>query len=148
MCDYWKITIGAYKTRIQRNWSLEKTLTTPMNTAYQPKSCTDPYGNEFQSKTKLYQAYGLSWSNINQRIKSQKPMIEVLGIIPLLNQHIKNYTFDSHLTIKQPFNHTTDGIYTPKYFICMIDNHEVMMTYETIIQYCEQHLPPEKNPMK
>lgn len=148
MCDYWKITTYAYTKRTQQNWSLEKTLTTNTDRKNQPKSCTDPYGNEFQSKSKLYQAYGLSWGRIHQRIKSQKSTIEILGIIPLLNQHIKNYTFNNHLTIKQPFNHTTDNRYTPKYFICIIDNHEVMMTYKAIIQYCKQHLPPEKNPIK
>ena len=80
MCKHYCISRKAYTDRLKRNWSQESALTTPTTDRYQ-----DHLGKKFQSKTKLYQAYGLSWDNICQRIRSQKPMIEVLGIIPLLN---------------------------------------------------------------
>lgn len=125
--------------------SLEDTLTTPVS-AQKIKSI-DPYGNIFPTLKDMFQAYNVRKSNLSDNLS----LIEELHIIRRLTSYIRNYTFDEHLTIQRAVNHnqnTSSSVYKPKYFACIFDGHEVMLPYTWIIQYCEQHLPPEKNPMR
>ena len=138
MCKYWNVNNMTYKLRIEHGMSVEEALT-------YDSTCQDPYGNIFQSKTEMGQAYGVTQ---NKMYNMKKSLIEQLNIIPMLTCCIKNYTFDTHLTILTAVNHTINRKYAPKYFACIFDGHEVMLTYKTLIDYCMENLPEDKNPMK
>ena len=143
MCRFWDIPVSAYENRVdKRHWSSERALTTPL------QEYIDIYGNQFKNRKEMCDAYHISMVTFRDNMQNDKSLIEALRIIPLLSQHVKNYTFDKHLIIIEAFNHKNKASYTPKYFICLFDDHEVILPYKWIIQYCEQHLPPEKNPMR
>ena len=145
MCKYWNILRGTYESRIHSGMSLEDTLTTPVSA--QKIESIDPYGNIFPTLKDMFQAYNVRKSNLSDNLS----LIEELHIIRTLTSYIRNYTFDEHLTILHAVNHnknTRSSVYRPKYFACIFDGYEVMLPYKWIIQYCEQHLPPEKNPMR
>ena len=146
MCKHYNISTHTYYVKKRKNISLENILTTPIRHSTKKHTTVDPYGNEFSSETIMAKTYHVSVSNWK---RDKKSLIERLKIIPSLNRHIQNYTFDPHLTIMKPVNHNNQqGAYTPKFFICIFDGYEVMLPYTWIIQYCEQHLPPEKNPIQ
>lgn len=147
MCEHWGINVVTYSYRTDKyKWSQEKALTTPPEIQ---EILTDPYGNTFDNITDMCDLYKINHTTYNARLNAEKSMIETLGIIPVLSHTTQNYEFDKSLTIVEAVNHKNkSGGYTPKFFICIFDGHEVMLPYQWIIQYCEQHLPPEKNPIK
>lgn len=147
MCEHWNIHVQTYTKRIEKQkWSQEQALTTPLEIQ---EIIKDPYGNTFDSISSMCDIYEMNKTTHRARFHAEKAMIEILGIIPVLSHTIQNYKFNEHLTIIEAINHThKSGSYTPKYFACTFDGQEVMLPYQWIIQYCEQHLPPEKNPMR
>lgn len=140
MCKYWNVSVTTYRNRLKQNISQEKALTGDTH--------IDPYGNTFPTRQKMYNTYNITRSK-GRHLCTTASMIEALNIIPLLNAQIKNYRFNQKLTIiKCVKQEHKKGNHKPNYFICMFHGHEVMLPYQWIIQYCEQHLPPEKNPVK
>lgn len=143
MCEHWDISVSAYESRINKyHWTLERALTTSV------KEFKDVYGNQFKNNKEMCKAYHVNADTFKSRIYDNKSMIEALGIIPLVNQHIENYIFNENLTIIKPVSDKNKASYIPKYFLCIFDGHEVMLTYKWIINYCMEHLPKDKNPMQ
>lgn len=145
MCRHWNIEISTYTYRVDKyGWSQEKALTTPPIDS----QVTDPYGNIFETQKDMCDVYQVNRAIHDNRLREQKSQIEALGIIPVLQSRLKNYVFDNNLTIVEPINHANTSNYTPKYFACLLNGHEVMLTRKRIIEYCMENLPEDKNPMK
>lgn len=141
MCEHWGVHVKTYTSRMESpNWTLEEALTTPSD-----HPVTDPYGITFPSISKLCAAYHISTKQYYRLMHHGKSQLEALGLIPQLNQTLKHYQFDKNLIIQHAINHANiKGKYEAKYFACIVDNHEVILTYPWLVAYCQQHLPPKK----
>lgn len=140
MCRYHNINKRTYNTRKKAGWSLEKILTTPLRNNKQ-KTITDLYGNTFESILQMANAYNLNVDTVRANILRNKSLVETLHIMPILSKSTINLQFDNRLTIIKPVS--DDNCL---YFICKLDNHDIIMTRDTIIRYCEENPPYNKNP--
>ena len=66
MCEYYGMRVSTYKSRIQSGWSIEKALTTPVESSY--KRCVDYLGNPFNSITEMCRHYNISPCTFQTRI--------------------------------------------------------------------------------
>lgn len=79
MCEYWNITVSAYKGRIKAGWTLEEILTTPIGYAYpNSKITTDFLGNKYSSKSEMCRHYNISVSAFDRRIATGRALKEAL----------------------------------------------------------------------
>lgn len=131
MCHHWNIPVPTYQTRIKSNWSLEKTLTTPIITA--GTTATDFLENQFDSITEMCNFWHTEKNSYDYRISIGYSQIESLGVIPLLNKTLRNYKLTPNLTILETIKTNTK---IPTFIICIYDNHEVILHRNIIIQYC------------
>lgn len=139
MCEHWGIDPHTYLNRMKYGWSREKALTTPMKN----RQITDPYGNVFPSQHVMAKAYGKIPSSVQTSyMRTNHSLVEALGIITPICWQTKNYQYDAHLLICEMIKDESD------YFMCKLDGNDIIMHRNTIIKYCEQHLPPDKNPQK
>lgn len=146
MCEHWGIDRSTFIMRTRAGIAIEQALTTPTGNEEKPK---DVYGNEFRTNEEMCDAYQIPVNLFSDRIRNKKSKIEALDIIPILSQHLKDYEYDENLTILEAIRHNEKtSSYTPKYFVCILDGHEIMLTRQRILDYCMEHLPEDKNPMK
>ena len=130
MCDHWNISYPTYTHRIQLNWSQEKALTTPPTPT--STQITDPFGNRFSSINKLCKKYFVNSNLYLQSIKKYHySQIEALKLIPNIKT-TKHWTFDTKLQVVKHIE--------KQYFLCIFDNHEIIMHYDKIIEYCTEQL--------
>lgn len=76
MCEYYGMRVSTYKSRIQSGWSIEKALTTPVDTAY--KNCIDHLGKPFNSITEMCRHYNISPCTFQNRINKGWSLGEAL----------------------------------------------------------------------
>lgn len=137
MCDHWKISNTLYQSRIARNWSIKDALTIPVTS--NDNSIIDPLGHEFDSVRSLCRYWRVERSTYQNRLLSGHTQLEALGLIPCINNQIKNVCFDDHLTILTEVK--SQGSLrknTKDYFLCTLDNHEVILCRPFIVQYMTQ----------
>lgn len=96
MCEYWNVTVSAYKGRIKAGWTLEEALTTPIGLVYpNSKSATDHLGNSYSSKSDMCRHWNIELSIFEGRIASNWTLEEALTL-PYGTRH-KNHIITDHL---------------------------------------------------
>lgn len=60
MTKHWGISPSSYQDRINKGWSLEKSLTTPTKNIRRPQEYTDFKGNVFPNATSMAKEYGVA----------------------------------------------------------------------------------------
>lgn len=60
MLKYWGISSSSYQDRINRGWSIEKSLSTPTKSIRRPQEYTDFKGNVFPTATSMAKEYGVA----------------------------------------------------------------------------------------
>lgn len=75
MCEYWGISVGAYKSRIKRGWSVKDALTKPII----PKDgAVDHKGNKFKSKAAMCTYWGTSPQTLKNKLEDGYTLEEIL----------------------------------------------------------------------
>lgn len=74
MCEAWGISKSAYDYRIKRGWSIERSLTTPV----EQTSCQDHTGREFPTKRAMCKAWGVKHDTYFLRVKKGWTVEEAL----------------------------------------------------------------------
>lgn len=142
LCQYYNIHTATYQGRINAGWSQEDALTT--NT--KRYTIIDPYTKQKLSATEAAEKYNIKLISLLQRLKHNYSIIETLGIIPLLNRNIKNWKYDDNFMILEEIDINGHNKTDPKqFFLCSINDHEIILTHKRIIQYCESHLQKGEN---
>ena len=95
MAKYWGISYFAYKGRLDRGWSLEKILTTPVKKKTIVKDCVDFKGNVFPSIKSMAENYEVPYSTLYQHITRGMSPAEALEY--LLSQEKGKQEVTDHL---------------------------------------------------
>jgi len=132
MCEAYNISYSIYQSRRKANMSLEEILTTPVTKRGQ----VDPYGNKFATVEDMCKVYNRTidgYAHCKQRGYSQ---YEGLGIIPILSSFIKDCEI-LDITILNVIDKRPDR--PSDFYMCLHNDHEVIMSHKQIIDYVEQH---------
>jgi hypothetical protein len=77
MAKYWRVPYTTFKARRNRSkWSLEKSLTTPLN----EYSCIDHEGNVFSSQRKMAEYWNINYITLNARLNKGWSLKEALTV--------------------------------------------------------------------
>lgn len=98
LCVAYNISVSLYCVRHRTlGWSLEKTLTTPVETRYshKPGTATDHLGNTYRSVASMCKHYGVSYDNYRNRIRNGWTVEEALcrNVNALDSDYFDNYDF-------------------------------------------------------
>lgn len=91
MCNYWNIKYETYKSRINRGWSIEEALTTPIKAKHYNETKTDHLGNIFESEKDMCEYWDINYETYRARIKSGLTKEKAL-ITPITITSTENYT--------------------------------------------------------
>lgn len=137
MCDHYGIDVATYNGRINAGWSMEAALTEERKR----RTIIDPYTKQPLNTEQAAKKYNIKSISLIHRLNNGYSILEALNIIPLLNRNIKNWKLNDHITIVKEINVNGHNTNDPKqFFLCIKDNHEVILTRKYIIQYCEENL--------
>lgn len=79
MAHAWHISPALLRYRLERGWSVEKSLTTPPDDRT-PRSCRDHTGKEYPTLTAMAQAWGLTLETLRSRMRKGWSLEEQLTI--------------------------------------------------------------------
>ena len=124
MCEYWNIPVDVFRKRYnRRKWSLKNALETPVKTT----NATDPLGNTFKTQKEMCKYWNISVANYHYYHKTQHyTKLEALHIIVPITVKSKNQTITPDLCLIEHIHEN--------YFLCTIDNQQVVLSKEKIIQ--------------
>lgn len=66
MCDFWGISQTLFSQRINKGWSIERSLTEPVH-RIKMTACVDHVGNRFGSIRAMCDYWGINYNNFNTR---------------------------------------------------------------------------------
>ena len=69
MCNAWNIPVKTYYYRIKHNWTLKRTLTTPVKNYSHKGDWIDHLGNSFKTQKEMCEYWGIGTNAYQQRIK-------------------------------------------------------------------------------
>lgn len=79
MCKHWGISRSTYDYRLAHGWSVEKTLTTPINTkAFKSVPCQDHLGNHYADVTAMCEHWGVSQKTYTYRRENGQTVEQAL----------------------------------------------------------------------
>lgn len=79
MAHAWHISPALLRYRLEKGWSIEKSLTTPPDDR-SPRICRDHLGKEYPSLTAMARAYGLTLETLRSRMRKGWSLKEQLTI--------------------------------------------------------------------
>ena len=98
MLKYWGISPTSYRDRLNRGWSMEESLTTPIKKKRIPKEYTDFKGNTFPTATSMAKEYGVSLVTLLKLLDKGKTSEEATYLLSQRNSKRGNY--EDHLGVK------------------------------------------------
>lgn len=110
------------------NFELKDALTNQT----QNKTCTDHLGNTFANQAEMCNYWNIDRFTYYSCRQDNLSIIEAIEFIPRINQKISHWTFNTKFQIIQHIEN--------QYFLCIFDNHETIMHYDKIIEYCTKQL--------
>jgi len=131
MCEAYNVNTSAYCKRRSEGKSMEEALI-PIRI----KTATDPFGQIFESTKSMLAYYNIDNSTFYGRFyKHRYSLAESLGIIPMLNVYTRN-TDMVKITDNLIIVNSIDGSpkKKPKYFLCVLNDYEVVLDRNTIIE--------------
>ena len=141
MAKAYGLTLGCFSRRIQMGWSLEKSLTTPVDTSKHGEEVVDPYGNKFPMLKDMLKKYNVKGSSYYQRVRNGYSLEECLGIIPLLNHSIKNYKVGNAMIVKPLYFRSGKKISEPvNCFVVRRGDVESLMTKKEVLEMVRREL--------
>lgn len=133
MCRFHHIKVSTYKNRIEYGMSLKDALTRPVNSV---TAQTDPFGNVFKNIRAICDHYNVPADDYNKDLKSGRyTQAEVLGIVPRLNYLTKNVAINNRFIILSQISR-----HDRQHFLCLIDDHEIVMKKTQIVDYWLEQL--------
>lgn len=132
MCNHFDIEYLTYIRRIERGWTKQQALTEGINNSHGTET-TDPFGKTYPMLKDMLDAYSIGFSTYNQRTKNGYSLLEALGVIPLLNNSIKDFVIDNNLTVIENIEENNKD--AKLFFLCMFKGHEIVMHRNAIINY-------------
>lgn len=104
-----------------------------------PDYVLDPFGNQFGTYKNMCEYYNTSYDTYMSRRIRNWSILEALNFIPHITSKTKNWRFTKNFTILENVKSSNNILY----FACIHNNHEIIMSYETIITYCTGQLKPK-----
>jgi hypothetical protein len=134
MCKNHGIETLTYLRRLERGWDKEQALTQEIDTTKHGMQMVDPYGKTYPMLKDMLNAYSINMSTYQERNRKGYSLAECLGIVPLLNDKIKDYKVNDNFVILEEIEETNDD--AKLFFLCIVNGHEVIMRRENVINYC------------
>lgn len=98
MLKHWGISPTSYQDRLNRGWSMEKSLTTPIKKKRIPQEYTDFKGNVFPTATSMAKEYGVSLVTLLKLLDKGKTPEEATYLLSQRDSKRGNY--EDHLGVK------------------------------------------------
>lgn len=98
MLKYWGISSSSYQDRINKGWSLEKSLTTPIKNIRRPQEYTDFKGSVFPNATSMAKEYGVALVTLLKLLNKGNTPEEATYL--LSQRASKRSEFVDHLGVK------------------------------------------------
>ncbi len=141
MCEAYGIDKLTYQRRLERKWSKEQALTTPIDTTVHGRQVTDPLGTTYPMLKDMLEAHNTNITTYLERTRKGYSMAEALGLLPLINHEAKNIVINENLTMVKPIdncNRNKPGL--PEYFLCVYNKHDIILRHDDIVaQYKPIH---------
>ena len=141
MCGAYGIDKSTYQRRLERKWSKEQALTTPIDTTVHGRQVTDPLGNTYPMLKDMLKAHNTNITTYLERTRKGYSMAEALGLLPLINHEAKNIVINENLIMVKPIdncNRNKPGL--PEYFLCVYNKHDIILRHDDIVaQYKPMH---------
>lgn len=102
----------------------------------QPDFILDPFDNQFKTYKDMCEYYNVSYDAYMSRRLRNWSMLEALNFIPHITGTTHGWQFTNHFTIIKNIKSSNDILY----FLCMCNNHEIIMSYKSITAYCTEQL--------
>ena len=112
---------------LEKNQTLEEILTINHN----EHQYDDTLGHIFPDSISICKYYNITKDQFHKRLKSNKSMIETIGVIPFINSSTKETTIYPNYIVQE---HLSEN-----YFLCTICEHDIIRSYDEIIMDAQKY---------